>query len=305
MTKAVFRLGELVEIGAKVSLDPPFPETVKDEIAEIEELDDLPPIFSGPTADDLRHEAELFKVSWEKEKESMMNAAHSEAETIVTAAKKTAEDEAERMEAVLEANKLEAEERAKSIISEAGEKAHYIEETANSKMEDITKAAAAEGFEKGRKEGHESGMNEMRRLIARTQLVMERIQDRRLEILEQSEQEVVDLALIISRKVVKIISENQRQVVVENIKDALSRIKTKGKVIVKVNLADLEVAAESLDEFIKQIESSGTIQILEDSSIDAGGCYVETDFGDVDARIAIQFAELESKILEISPVKKK
>ena len=37
--------------------------------------------------------------------------------------------------------------------------------------------------------------------------------------------------------------------------------------------------------------------------MDKVGCIVETDFGAIDARIASQLGELESKVLEISPVK--
>jgi flagellar assembly protein FliH len=51
------------------------------------------------------------------------------------------------------------------------------------------------------------------------------------------------------------------------------------------------------------MEGVKAIQVVEDSSVDPGGCIIETDFGEIDARIASQLAELESKILEISPVK--
>jgi hypothetical protein len=37
--------------------------------------------------------------------------------------------------------------------------------------------------------------------------------------------------------------------------------------------------------------------------VDKGGCIIETDFGEIDARISSQLAELESKILEISPMR--
>jgi flagellar assembly protein FliH len=42
---------------------------------------------------------------------------------------------------------------------------------------------------------------------------------------------------------------------------------------------------------------------VEDSSVDRGGCIVETDFGAIDARISSQLTELEQRILEISPIK--
>jgi flagellar assembly protein FliH len=306
MTKTVFRPGELIQIGTKISLEAPFsggPD--KDNTLELKELDEIPPVFEGPTADDLRREAEAFKIQWADEKADMMNSARSEAETIVTAAKKTAQEDSEKQQTEIEARKAAAEEDAENIVNAAQEKARQIEAESAVKLEDEIKAAAAKGFEQGRADGYEAGMAEVKRLIARTKLIMERIQDKRLSVIEQAEQEIIDIVLLVSRKVVKVISENQRQVVVENIKEALGKIKTKGKVIVKVNLADLETATSHLDEFIKLMENSGTIELLEDTSVDAGGCYVETDFGDVDARIAVQFAEIESKILEMSPIKSK
>jgi flagellar assembly protein FliH len=52
-------------------------------------------------------------------------------------------------------------------------------------------------------------------------------------------------------------------------------------------------------------EGTRDIQIQEDSTVDSGGCVIETDFGEIDARIASQLAELETKILEASPIKGK
>jgi flagellar assembly protein FliH len=306
MTKTVFRPGELVPSGVKISLEAPFSGgSDKDEGLELKELDEIPLVFDGPTADDLRREAEAFKAQWADEKAGMINSARSEAEIIVTAAKKTTQEENEKLQIEIETRRAAVEKDAANIVNEAQEKARQIEADSAAKLEEISQTAAAKGFEQGRADGYEAGMTEVKRLIARTQLIMERIQDKRLAVIEQAEQEIIDLSLLVSRKVVKVISENQRQVVVENIKDALGKIKTKGKAIVKVNLTDLETATSHLDEFIKLMENSGDIELLEDSSIDLGGCYVETDFGDIDARIPIQFAEIESKILELSPIKRK
>ena len=55
--------------------------------------------------------------------------------------------------------------------------------------------------------------------------------------------------------------------------------------------------------FINRVENIKGIVVLEDSSVEKGGCIVETDFGAIDARISSQLNELEEKIMEISPVK--
>ncbi|MDR3357090.1 MAG: flagellar assembly protein FliH [Spirochaetaceae bacterium] len=302
MTKAVFRPEELVPVNAVVSLDAPF--AVEEAPCQAQGADDILPAFEGPTVDDLRREAEEWKTRWDAEKEAMIASARAEAEVIVTDAKKTAADEAERLTAETEASRAAARAQADAILKEAGDGAARIEAEAVAKAEAAAKEAAARGFEQGRKDGYEAGMTEVKRLVARTQLIMERIADKRLEVIEQAEQEIIDLALLVARKVVKVISESQRQVVVENIKAALARIKTGGKAVVRVNLADIQTATENLDEFVRLMEGGGGIQIIEDSSVDAGGCRVETDFGEADARISVQFAELESKILELTPIKK-
>ena len=51
------------------------------------------------------------------------------------------------------------------------------------------------------------------------------------------------------------------------------------------------------------VENIKNISVVEDSSVDRGGCIVETDFGAIDARISSQLTELEQRILEISPIK--
>jgi flagellar assembly protein FliH len=132
---------------------------------------------------------------------------------------------------------------------------------------------------------------------------LQRAQDKRAEILEETEQEIISLVLLIARKVVKVISESQRSVVIANVAQALRKVKGRGNIIIRVNLADIKLTTEHIKEFINRVEGAKSIQVVEDTSVDEGGCIIETDFGEIDARIASQLAELESKILEISPIK--
>ena len=119
----------------------------------------------------------------------------------------------------------------------------------------------------------------------------------------ETEQQIVELVLLISRKVVKVISESQRSVVMQNILQALRRVKGRGEVTIRVNLADLKLTSEHTKEFMQAVESVKNITVAEDSSVEKGGCIIETDFGAIDARISSQLNELEQKILEISPLK--
>jgi flagellar assembly protein FliH len=84
---------------------------------------------------------------------------------------------------------------------------------------------------------------------------------------------------------------------------ALRKVKGKGNIIIHVNMADLKLSTEHVKDFINLVEGAKSLQIVEDSSVDEGGCVIETDFGEIDARIASQLSELEAKILEVSPIK--
>lgn len=306
MTKAVFRPGEVVLSGKKVVLQPPeafSPFLVSKQATEEEEELPEAEAYAGPTADDLRREAELFKSQWENEKETLINSAKAEAEAIVKQAEEAAFQEVKRKTDQAQKIKREAEDEAEQIIAEAQKKAQEIGRTAQSAFEKEQKEAEKQGFEAGRAAGFAEGKTEVERLINRLHTILERAQDKRAEILAETEQQVVDLVLVIARKVIKVISENQRNVVVSNVVQALRKVKGRGDIIIRVNVEDLKLTSEHTKDFIQLIEGVKNIRVIEDSSVDRGGCIIETEFGEIDARIVSQLAELEQKILEISPIK--
>ena len=306
MIKAVFRPGEISVREGSVFLAPPtsFPELshLPTEDA-IEELPLAVEEYEGPTVDDLRREAEMFKEQWAVEKEEMIAAAKKETERIIKDAEDAAFREVKRKTDEAQSFKTKAQAEAEEIIAEAEEKAKQIAADAYSAFENERKEAEEQGRATGHEAGFAEGKAEVERLIQRSQTILQRAQSKRSEILEEAEQEIINLVLLISRKVVKVISENQRNVILSNVVQALRKVKGRGNIIIRVNLSDLKLATEHLKEFINLVEGAKSVQVVEDSTVDEGGCIIETDFGEIDARISSQLAELESKILEISPIR--
>ena len=95
----------------------------------------------------------------------------------------------------------------------------------------------------------------------------------------------------------------EKTTIINNILAALKKVKARGKVTLRVNIEDLKLASVNAGEFIKRVENVEGIEVIEDSTVDRGGCIVETDFGAIDARISSQLTELENKIIDVSPVK--
>jgi flagellar assembly protein FliH len=303
--KTVFRPGEVIVNDAKLILEAPalVAETVVDPVEEAAaQIADMES-YLGPTADELRREAETFKAAWDSEREGMIREAKVEADGIIKVAEAAAFNEVKRKTDQAQISKREAEEEAARIIAAAKAQAADIERAARDAAEAQRKEAENAGRETGKNAGYAEGKAEVDRLVARTRVVLERVQDRRAEILAETEQQVIDLTLLIARKVIKVISENQREVVVANVAESLRKVKGRGTVSIHVNLADLNLTTAHTADFIKSLEGAPSIQVVEDSSVGQGGCVIETDFGEIDGRVSSQLAELEAKILEISPIK--
>ncbi len=299
MAKTVFRPQETLR------LESAYVVAVPKGQVDIEEIEEVAPIieFEGPSADDLRREAELFKQNWEREKEAMMAAARAEAQEIVARAEAQAFDEVKKKNDQALKIRREAEDAAEGAVKKAEEKILQLENESKSRLEELSNEAKKQGFDQGREEGFKEGSLEVERLIDRLHVILERAMDKRAEILEQTESQVIELVLLIAKKVVKTISDNQKNVVLSNVSQALRKLKTRSDIIIRVNLADLQLTTEHKKELIAAAENVKQLTIVEDSSVDRGGCIIETDFGEIDARIQSQLHAMEEKILDISPIR--
>lgn len=298
MKKNVFTPQEITKGEGKVMLQ--LARTYEPEKTEKKEE---VPVYEGPTVEDLKREADAFKAEWEQQKAAMIENAQAEADEIIKRAEENAFEEVRRKTDEASVIRQQAATEAEDIIKKAEEKAKEITLEAETKRDKITGDAYKDGFDKGSEDGYNQGKQEAQRLIDRLHTILEKTIDKRQQILDETEQQIVELVLLISRKVVKTISENQRSVVMQNILQALRKVKGRGEVTIRVNLADLDLTTEHTKDFMQAVESVKNITVAEDSSVERGGCIIETDFGAIDARISSQMNELEQKILEISPIK--
>ena len=299
MAKNVFRPAEIKKTEDTVLLK--LTKNFAPPEEESEEVDE--PVYTGPTPEELQQEVDRRRAEVETERQRILSQARAEADEIIKNAEKTAFEEIKKKTDQSAVIKQQAEDDAAAIIKDAENKSLEIIQDGEQKREKTLGDAYKEGYDKGNEDGYKEGRQEANRLIDRLHVIIDKTLDRRQAILDETEQQIVELVLLISRKVVKVISENQRSVVMQNVLQALRRVKGRGDVTIRVNLADVELTAEHTKDFMQAVESVKNITVAEDSSVERGGCIIETDFGAIDARISSQLNELETKILEISPIK--
>lgn len=186
-----------------------------------------------------------------------------------------------------------AEEERRQIVNAAQQESEQIVATAHTEAEQIQR----EAHDAGHKEGFNKGYEQVEPVVERLKEVTGKIVQKRQEILTSIEGQMADLVLLIARKVVKILTKENRQIVVENVRRALELVRKRGEVTIRINPADLHLSAASLKKITDAIEHDGMINFIEDGSIEVGGCLIETEFGEIDARIHSQILEIENKIL--------
>jgi flagellar assembly protein FliH len=299
MAKTVFRPNEIKKSEDHILLQLARKFAVEETIEEIAPE----PVYEGPSVDDLRQEADQWRAQWERDKADMVAEAQDEAATIKKDAETAAFEEVKRKTDQAQVIRQQAQDEATKILADAESRAAEIVAESRAKLDVQLKEGYDDGYKKGQEAGFREGNLEAQRLTDRLHTIIERMMDKRQEILAETEQQIVDLVLLMTRKIVKVISENQRNVVVSNVVQALRKVKGRGEVIIRVNLNDVAMTTQHIKDFLSAAENIKNITVVEDSTVDRGGCVIETDFGSIDAKIVSQLNEIEQRILEVSPIR--
>lgn len=304
MAKTIFHMNEVANDSniVHIQLAKSFVEEEKEE-AEVSKNVEEATVQESLDVEGVQKELDELRFKWEEEKEAMLEKAKQDAEKIIKEAETTAFEEVKRQTDEASVKLQSAKDEADKLLEDAKKTADkIILETQNNKKA-IEEKGFSEGFSAGREEGFKEGKEEVNRLIERLHVIVEKTMEKRQEILSETEQQIVDLVLLLSHKVVKTISENQKNVVTSNVIHALKKVKGKGDVTIRVNLLDVQMTTEHIKDFLERVEGVKNITVVEDVGVDKGGCIVETDFGSIDARISSQLHELEQKIIEASPMR--
>ena len=305
MARKIFKAAETKSSGSKVLITPPVIalRTKKPEAVEIvkeeEQAQSLglaaEEVERGPSSEESRDkildEAKLVKAEAVKEAGQIKDEAEQ-------AAFKVMQQKTVEVKKSTEKAKVEAE----RIIEEAETMAKKIEEEAKKKGLVLIAEARNKAVSEGREEGYRKGEEEAKRLVERLHIILNAAIDKRKKIIDSTERQLIDLVLLISKKVVKAISEKARAVVIANVKESLKKVSRDTEITIRVNTKDLEITTKHKNIFIKMVEGLEKVTVEEDSRVDPGGCIIETSFGDIDARIQKQLGLLEERIRELLPI---
>ncbi len=115
-------------------------------------------------------------------------------------------------------------------------------------------------------------------------------------LLEELQPHLVRLAIAIARRIVAAEIRQDRRVIERTVKAALEDLACHGELHVRVHPDDQPVVQNILQTDETLLGRLSNLRVIGDSSIERGGCIVESDYEIIDADIPIQLAQIHRSL---------
>ena len=159
-------------------------------------------------------------------------------------------------------------------------------------LELLHKKAFSEGVLVGRRQADEDYGASAKTLLG----ACEQLTHLHETILKNNTSEIHALVMAIAEKIIRKSIEEQSETILATIKDAIHLAVKSDEFQIRVNPSDLEILKDKKKEILDEISSLDNIIIKADSTIERGGCLLESASCTVDATIASQLQVIKEAL---------
>ena len=214
------------------------------------------------------------------------------------------ESETERLENIIENKRVELENiqvEAVKTIKDAEKKAKEILENAindaNSEVNNIKANAWEEGFNRGKQEAMQRMEEDIDAVLISANKVLTESSIKAREIFQDNKSEIIKLSFEIAKKIIKK-EASDKEVLFENLVEAMKKAQSNKELKIFVNWEQLSFGKEIKDILKNNFQGIETIDIIEDRTVEPGGCIIETKLGKIDATIKNQLDIVFNALIE-------
>jgi flagellar assembly protein FliH len=136
----------------------------------------------------------------------------------------------------------------------------------------------------------------MATLIPALEQMVKQINDARGELLSYWEQSAIRVSTAIAERIIRRELRSDPQIAIDTIAEALRLAAGAADVTLRVSPTDYENLGSQIERLAATLCQLSPSQVVSDESISAGGCRIETRFGEVDQRIEAQLRRIEEDL---------
>lgn len=180
-----------------------------------------------------------------------------------------------------------------------------IESRALEMLEDIQKNAYQEayqlGLDEGRQKAFEDVSAEIKEKMEEFNSLLSTIAELKNEIVAQNESHMVRLLFHMASRLAVTHLEAKDEMIVDVLRQAVSLSQAEENVRVQLHPSQIEFVEELRKQSGREFEFLKKIRFEPNSDIRRGGCIVETNYGEIDARVEERVAQLWEGLSEVLP----
>ena len=153
-----------------------------------------------------------------------------------------------------------------------------------------------ERYDEGYQDGAASNEAEATQAVDRMTVLHDALKAERTQVLLDAESVVVDLALSLARRVVRVEPSADPLVVARTAREALRRVSERSNLMLKVHPEDLSIARRFAAAWVERVDADAILRVQTSAHVDRGGCMVEGPEENVDARLITQLETLHEAL---------
>lgn len=204
------------------------------------------------------------------------------------------------MEDVLDEERQKLSEEAaamgESVIAKARQEADAIIAEARNEAEEIRNQAYEEGKAQGIEEGKDQALSMMESQRANMQAEYNKMFQELKEQEENLEPHFAEIMAGLVQKITGVLCEDKKDVIIYLIDNALNNLESTKKIVLRVSKDDIAEVSAKRNDFVKGVKAGTEFEIIEDNSLSANQCIIETDNKIIDCSLDVQLDSLCDQI---------
>jgi flagellar assembly protein FliH len=155
-----------------------------------------------------------------------------------------------------------------------------------------------DSFNAGLKEGKELAERGLINVFRALRASSETIHNLRDKIFRESEDELINMIMLVARKVILREVSQDRSIVTGVVKNALAGLFAREEITVRINPDDYLLATSGRDELLLNELLTERLLLKPDPLVPSGFCLIDTDMGTIDASLDGQIEQIYRSLLE-------
>jgi flagellar assembly protein FliH len=192
------------------------------------------------------------------------------------------------------------------LLNVTAEEQKVIQEQVNEQVEALAEAARveaaargyAEGLEAGKKEAFQAMQKDSDIITAELREVVQNFEGLRNQMFETNEKMLVTMMFRVCRMVLlKELDQDREGVLKRLLRNLVARTGTRENIQIYINPKDLQYLEQLRGDLTAEFGTLKNLSIESSDEVQLGGCRLETDNSDIDARIETQLSRLEEALV--------